>query len=106
MQVLAIATAHSGVSADQLSGLTRAEEANSWRLYARGILRQFYGRNPTQDALGAVFIFEVSDLSEARALVSEFPMVRAGLLRADLLELTPFRSFEALFASDVMGAPQ
>lgn len=97
MQVLGIATAKPGVTVEQMAPFFHAEEANSWALYKRGIVRQFFGRDPEADSLGAVFIFEAGSVNEVRRLLAEFPMVMAGLLDAQAFELTPFASLEVLF---------
>jgi hypothetical protein len=100
MQVLAIATARPGVTAEQLTPYFQAEEANSWSLYKRGIVRQFFGRNPETDALGAVFLFEARSVVDVKGHLSAFPMVKAGLLDAEAFELTPFLSLESLFSTN------
>ena len=97
MKVLVMASAVEGTAVEEFAPLMQAEERNTWNLYKQGTVREFYARNPEADAIGAIFVFETASVEEAMAVASEFPMVKAGLLKLEGFEMQPFSNFEVLF---------
>ncbi len=61
-----------------------------------GILRSIHYIN---GPVGAVLMLEAADEQEAEKHLKHLPMVKHGLLSAEILPLTPFTGFAALFAS-------
>ena len=60
-------------------------------LYAQGIVRAVWSR---EDKLGAVLLFEVNSLEQARATVDTFPLMQRGMLELEMLiPLRGYRGF-------------
>jgi hypothetical protein len=77
----------------------RAELSNeikeSWRLFAAGALREAYA---TESPTRVVFILEAADAASAATDLGNLPLIRAGLLTYELIELRPFANWSLLFA--------
>ena len=48
---------------------------------------------------GAVLLFEAGDEKEVESHVGRLPLVEAGVVNVEILSLTPFTGFAALFAA-------
>lgn len=70
-----------------------AEAQAVWYHQASGVLRSIH----FHDGPGVLMVVEVVDRQEAERLAGDLPMVRAGLVGFEVLELKPFTAFEALF---------
>lgn len=96
MQFLAILKVKPDTTREKLGPLLKPEAAHAWEMTTSGILRSVhYIRGP----LGAVLLLETVDEEEAEKHVKHLPMVEHGLLSFEILPLTPFTGFAALFAS-------
>jgi muconolactone delta-isomerase len=61
------------------------------KLYIGGIVRNIWSR---EDKLGAVVVFEVSTIDEARAIIDTFPLMQSGMLELEaLIPLRGYRGF-------------
>lgn len=74
--------------------LRPAEARQAWDLYQAEIIRELYFR---ADRPNGVLVFEVADLTAARAAVDSLPLVAAGLIDFDLVPLRPYPGFARLF---------
>ena len=73
----------------------RAAEAQAvWFHHTSGVLRSIR----LHDGPGALLVVEVAGRAQAEQLAGDLPMVRAGLVGFEVLELKPFTGYEALFA--------
>ncbi|MET3650283.1 superoxide dismutase [Phyllobacterium ifriqiyense] len=95
MQILAIMTGADGRTEPDFLPYQMEEERTVWRHWKGGLLRQMWFRT---DRLGAIFILEAESLEAVERILPEFPMIRDGLLVADLIPLRNFDGLEALFA--------
>jgi hypothetical protein len=96
MKILAIEREVPGVSERQFTNeLLRAEAAKAWQLYQSTTLREVYF---TADTHEAVLVLECSGPDEARLRLDDLPLVRAGLIRFEVLPLVPYPGFARLFA--------
>jgi hypothetical protein len=95
MQFLILARIAPGISTEQVLPYVRAEAEAIWQRYAAEIVRSFYY---IADMSGAVLLCEASDLQAMRAIASEFPMAKAGVLAFEILPLTSYTGLETLFA--------
>ena len=96
MQFLAVLKVKPDASREKLGPLIKPEAAHAWEMVTSGILRSaHYIKGP----VGAVLLLETVDEQEAEKHVKKLPMVEQGLLSVEILPLTPFTGFEALFAS-------
>jgi muconolactone delta-isomerase len=98
MQVLAVMTAPPGRRSEEFAPYQQEEETRVWSMYREGRLRQIWFRS--DDKLGAVALLEVESLEEARTLVEDLPMMRAGMLVPEFVSLAPFLGLEQLFAPE------
>ncbi|MGB8267307.1 MAG: hypothetical protein WCE44_13330 [Candidatus Velthaea sp.] len=60
------------------------------RGYAAGIVRRAWGR---KDKPGAIVLIEVESPAAAEAYVASLPLRQAGMLDAQIVELSPYRGF-------------
>jgi hypothetical protein len=82
--------------------LLRAEALHLYELTQSGVVREVHFR---VDRRAAVLVLEVADIEEAQRVVSELPLVRAGLIRFDVIGLAPYPGFGRLFAEAPPRAP-
>lgn len=94
MKFLALEREKPGLSPDDFIPYGKAEAARVWDLYTANIFREIYF-NP--DDHTAVIILEASDKDEANSILDSLPMVQAGLIRFDVIELSPYTGFSRLF---------
>ena len=96
MQYLVIMRLKPDTSREELGPLMKPEAAKAWEKLAAGALRTIhYIKGP----VGAVLLFEAADESEVMSHVGQLPLVAAGVANVEILALTPFTGFAALFAS-------
>ena len=95
MQFLAILKAKPDAPREKLGPLMKPEASHAWEMMASGILRSMHF---IKGPVGAVLMLEVGDEQEAEKHVKQLPMVEHGLLSVEILPLTPFTGFAALFA--------
>jgi len=101
MKILALEhekeTAHAADFAPHL----KDEAAHVWRLQQSDLVREVYF-NAKQHT--AVLILECVSLEEAREALDQLPLVKAGLIDFELIELAPYDGFARLFAeSDLLS---
>ena len=94
MQFLAILKIKPNVTGEQIGPLLKPEAAHVWEMTLAGVLRSIhYIKGP----IGAVLLLEVNDEHEAETHIGRLPMVEQGLLSVEILPLTPYAGFAALF---------
>jgi muconolactone delta-isomerase len=95
MRVLAIERAVPGVDdAAFTAELGRAEARRVWDLHQAGVLRELSFR---ADEEAAVLGLECDDVGAAEGVLATLPMVRAGLIRFELIPLRAYPGFGRLF---------
>jgi hypothetical protein len=62
------------------------EVSNTLRVYLQGKIDQLYNR---KDEPGVVFLMNVTTIEEARALLEDLPLGRAGLMRFQFIPIAP-----------------
>lgn len=97
MQILALSRRLPGVSDAQLAPLAEAEAAAAFARYAAGTFRSMH---VLPDRPGAMVVLECASLDEARAVMAELPMVKAGLIDFDYSRMLPYTSVKALFRAE------
>ncbi|MCC6615148.1 MAG: superoxide dismutase [Anaerolineae bacterium] len=97
MQILALEREQPGLAPDACMPHLRAEAARVWELQQAGILREIYF---DADQHTAVLMLECADVDEARRILSEMPLVQAGLITFDVIPLAPYPGFARLFAEE------
>jgi hypothetical protein len=96
VRILAIETGIPGVKPEDCQPHLAAEAAHAWALYQAGVIRDLYFRD---DEPSAVLVLECEGVAEARRVLAELPLVRAGLIAFDIIPLRPYPGFARLFAT-------
>jgi hypothetical protein len=99
MKVIAYDRFRPGVTMDTIRPLLPDEVAHAWRLWKRGVVRENYSR---VDQAGVVLVFEVDNAGEARRLLADFPLSKAGYLEWTCIPVTVPFPLEALFNDDAL----
>jgi hypothetical protein len=94
MKILAMEIETAGVKPEQFAPHLKAEARHVWELYQSGTIRDLYFR---ADRSEAVLILECRDVLEAKEKLDSFPLVRAGLIRFEIIPLVPYPGFARLF---------
>jgi len=95
MRILALSHSLPGVTREQMGPHMKAEAARVWELYQAGALREVYFR---EDGKGAVILLECDSIAEAHSLITSLPLVEKKLIDFDVMGLTPYPGYAALFA--------
>jgi putative intracellular protease/amidase len=96
MKILAIDHLLPGATEAMVMEHMPAEAEQAWQLMKAGVIRENYLRG---DGHGAVAVLECADVTEAQAIMSTFPLVKAGLIDFDYIPLGAFTPLETLFAT-------
>jgi muconolactone delta-isomerase len=94
MKILALEKEIPYTTSEQFAPHLKAEAAHIWELYKNGQLREIYFRG---DRSEAVLILECTDVEEAHQVLDTLPLVKAGLIRFEVIPLVPYPGFERLF---------
>jgi len=94
MKILAMEIETEGVKPEQFAPHLKAEARHVWELYQSGTIRELYFR---ADRSEAVLILECRDVTEAKEKLDSLPLVRAGLIRFEIIPLVPYPGFARLF---------
>lgn len=78
---------------EQLRSILPNEVPDTVRLYLTGKIDQWYVR---QDGEGVVFILNCTSVDEARSLLEQLPLGKAGLMKFDLIPLGPLNPLRIL----------
>jgi hypothetical protein len=95
MKILALEQEVPGAAPDQFKPHLTEEAAKVWDLYQSGFVREIYFDRQRHTA---VIILEAYAVSEVETVLAELPLVRAGLISFQLIELVPYSGFERLFS--------
>ncbi len=95
MKILALIDLVPGADVQKVRASLPEELRTSWALFSAGTIREAY---TTSQPTRVVFVLEAASVYEARARLGMLPLVGAGLLRCELVELRPFTSWSMLFA--------
>ncbi len=94
MKILALEMEVEGMNSEQFAPHLQEVARRVWELYQSGVLREIYFR---ADRSQAVLILECTDTNEAGHVLESLPLVRAGLIRFDVMPLLPYPGFARLF---------
>jgi muconolactone delta-isomerase len=96
MRLIAISSRLEGADPGRIEALAADEARKAWELYARGRVRTLYF---DLERCKGIVELECADRAEARAVLSELPLVQAGQIGFDIYALGPYTQLEALFAA-------
>ena len=102
-RVLALDGQRNEVAIEDLAPHLADEATHAWSLWKAGIVRESYLRT---DRAGVALVLEVAGQSEARAVLSDLPLVRAGLIDFEYMSLATFTGFDALFEGSLDDTPE
>ncbi len=95
MKILALEVENYPVNWAEIEpALLQSEAKRVYELEQRNLIRQIYFR---ADIKSAVIEWESDTIDEVRALIADFPLVKAGLIHFDLIPLMPYSGFSRLF---------
>jgi hypothetical protein len=98
MKFLAMETEVPGADWSGAKALLKEEARHVYEMYLSGAVRELYFTETHE----AVIILECADKPEAERLLNDFPLVKAGLIRFALTELTPYDGYSRLM--DAQGS--
>lgn len=93
MKILAIEKEIPGVADNDYLPHLEAEASKAWELHLQGLIRELYF---TEDHC-AVLILEARDLSHAREILNELPLVQQKLIEFEIHILNAYSGFQRLF---------
>jgi hypothetical protein len=96
MKILAIVDVAPGADLQKVRQGLVDELRVSWRLYTEDVLREAYA---TAAPSRVVFVLEASSAVEAERQMAGMPLVVAGLLKIEFIELRPFANWSLLFGA-------
>jgi muconolactone delta-isomerase len=94
MKILALEKETKQTQQNKFDPYLQDEAAKVYELYLSGIIRELYFHEMEHTA---ILILECSDANEAQKVLSELPLVKAGLITFDLIPLVPYSGFSRLF---------
>jgi len=94
MKILVLEIEANGTRPEQFQPFLKAEANCVWELYQKGTIRELYFR---ADCSQAVLMLECADITEAQGTLASLPLVRAGLIRFEIIPLIPYPGFARLF---------
>ena len=71
-----------------------SEAAKVYELYQAGVIRETYFHETDHTS---VLMLECANVDEARKVLGELPLVKAGLITFDVIPLVPYPGFARLF---------
>jgi hypothetical protein len=95
MQFLLIARVVEGVAMEQVLLHVKAEAEAVWQKYTAQIVRSIHY---IADNSGAILMCEAANLEAMQEIAAQFPMVKAGVLKIEVLPLKPYTGLASLFA--------
>jgi hypothetical protein len=96
MKLLALERPVAGAAAERMRPLLRAEAQRTWELHQAGVLREAY----FTEQHDAVLVLECATREQADSTLGSLPLVAAGLIRFEVLELRPYDGWARLFGPD------
>ena len=95
MKILAIIDVAPGTQMESVRAKLANELKGSWALFASSVLREAYATaTPTR----VVFVLEAEGAVHAEEHLRKLPLVAAGHLNFELVELRPFVNWSILFS--------
>lgn len=95
MKILAIETETENVEWDNLEGLLKAEAQHVYQLYLSDSLREIY----FTETKNAVLVLETENKKAALKLLDTLPLVKAGKIIFEVMELKPYTGYERIMSS-------
>ena len=91
--MMAMTSLKPGIAIPDVTKLRDDEVRTAVRLYLEGKIDQWFTRT---DGKGAVLLLHCKTADEAKAIIAELPMVKAGYLNVEYIPLGPFMGLRNL----------
>ena len=95
MQFLLIARVVEGVEWSRFCLIWKRKQKDVWEKYTAQIVRSIHY---IADNSGAILMCETANLEAMQEIAAQFPMVKAGVLKIEVLPLKPYTGLASLFA--------
>jgi predicted P-loop ATPase/GTPase len=92
MKILAIEKEVEGIEWNNSEKLLEQEAQHVFWLYLSDCLREIY----FTENKNAVLILETKNRKEAETLLGDFPLVKSGKIRFEIMELKPYTGYERI----------
>jgi hypothetical protein len=92
MKLLAIENETSSINWDEENDVLINEAYQVYHLFQEGIIRDIY----FTEVENAVIILECASKKEAGDVLSTLPLVKAGLISFEIMELRPYTGFDRI----------
>jgi len=100
LEILALMKLKEGITPENVAKYGTEEVKHTLEAYLDGKIRSFWFRS---DSPGTVFMLESSDLDEAREVMSELPIIVAGIADFELIPLQSLKPLGTLIGRSMMG---
>jgi muconolactone delta-isomerase len=100
MKIIAYDRFKPGVTMDTVRPMLAEEVAHAWRLWKKGVVRENYSR---VDEPGVVLVFELDHVDDAKRVLAEFPMTKAGHIEWICIPVTVPFPLEAVFDQETVA---
>jgi hypothetical protein len=97
MKILAIEHENEGATSADFAPHLDLEAAHVWQLYQDGVVREIYFR---ADYPSAILMLECENVDAAEQTLATFPLVKAGLIRFEIIPLAAYPGFGRLFTQN------
>ena len=97
MKIFAIDYILNGVTMEKIMPHLKEEALHAWKLMKEEKIREIYFR---KDHPGVVVVLEAGSIDEAKAIMSDLPLVREKLIEFDYIPVGAFLPLEGLFAKE------
>jgi muconolactone delta-isomerase len=94
MKILAVEHEVENASPQGFAPHLKAEAAHLWQLQQAGLLREIYFNAQKHTA---ILMLECASQTDAQTVLAQLPLVKAGLIEFELIELAPYDGFARLF---------
>jgi hypothetical protein len=94
-KIIAIGTITPGSTQEAISAVLPQEVRETVQLHLDGKIEQWNARN---DKLGVVFILNMTNVDEAKAIFAKMPLDRAGLISFEFIPVGPLSPLSLLLA--------
>jgi hypothetical protein len=92
-KIIAIGTVTPGSTQEAISAVLPQEVRETVQLHLDGKIEQWNVRN---DKLGVVFVLNMTDVEEAKAIFAKMPLDRAGLISFEFIPVGPLAPLSVL----------
>lgn len=96
MKLLAIGRPRSEDASSEIAQHAWEEMRSLWELYRGGTVREMY----SPGGPGSVLVLEAVSKQDASVTLAGLPLVQAGVIEFEVIELHPFAALGLLFAAE------